>query len=66
VTDKAKRTWLDAAKDWGGTYLIGPRWVIVGTPRNLGSFRQRLGADLPAGDDHSGSGHQGHSPVTVP
>jgi hypothetical protein len=68
VTDKAKQTWLTAAKEWGGTYLIGPRWVIVGTQQNLRPFYDKLGGDIQDGDDHggSGSGHQGHTPSVSP
>jgi hypothetical protein len=65
VTDQAKQTWLKAAKEWGGTYLIGPRWVIVGTQQNLRPFHDKLGGDVEDGENHggSGSGHQGHSPA---
>ncbi|GAA2099868.1 hypothetical protein [Actinomadura alba] len=68
VTDKAKETWLSAAKEWGGTYLIGPRWVIVGTQQNLQPFYDKLGGAIQDGDDHgrSGSGHQGHTPAASP
>ncbi|MBC6463513.1 hypothetical protein [Actinomadura sp. HBU206391] len=63
VTDKAKESWLGAAKEWGGTYLIGPRWVIVGTQQNLQPFYDKVGGEIEAGDDHGGgSRHQGHTP----
>ena len=68
--DKAEQTWLAAAKEWGGTYLIGPRWVIVGTPQNLRGFHERLGGKIELGDDHGGGaghqGHQGHVPAATP
>jgi hypothetical protein len=53
-TSKAGEDWLKEARNWGGTYLVGTRWVIVGTPQQLQSFRARLGGDIQVGDDHSG------------
>jgi hypothetical protein len=61
-TQRAGDDWLKEARNWGGTYLVGPRWVIVGTPQQLLSFRARLGGRIQAGDDHSGTGHS-HVPT---
>jgi hypothetical protein len=56
-TEQAGADWLKEAKNWGGTYLVGTRWVIVGTPQQLKSFRDQLGGNIEAGDDHSAAGH---------
>ncbi|GAA3233037.1 hypothetical protein [Actinocorallia longicatena] len=60
-TDEAAKSWLTEAKPWGGLYLEGPRWVIVGTEPQLKTFQQKVGGTIVAGEDHAsgGSGH-GH------
>ncbi|MDX6433422.1 MAG: hypothetical protein QOE54_5788 [Streptosporangiaceae bacterium] len=63
ATQQGGDDWLKEAKNWGGTYLVGPRWVVVGTPQQLQSFRSKLGGSIQAGDDHSGSGHT-HAPTS--
>lgn len=52
-TDKAAATWLSEAKIWGGTYLVGPRWVIVGTPQQLTGFQAQVGGTVQNGESHS-------------
>ncbi|MFF2521064.1 hypothetical protein [Streptomyces liangshanensis] len=44
--ERFKRTWLDAAAMYGGTYLVGPRWAIGGTPELLAELRKKVGGDL--------------------
>lgn len=51
-TDKAAGTWLSEAKIWGGTYLVGARWVIVGTPRQLAGFQAQVGGTVQSGESH--------------
>ncbi|MFG1697128.1 hypothetical protein [Nonomuraea sp. NPDC049309] len=46
ATDRGKRDWLDAAQMYGGTYLVGQRWVVVSTPALLDGLRQRLGGQI--------------------
>nr|BFE31049.1 hypothetical protein GCM10010200_033000 [Actinomadura rugatobispora] len=41
--EKGQREWLRHSAMYGGTYLVGPRWVLVSTPRSLESARGRLG-----------------------
>ncbi|MFD5160949.1 hypothetical protein ACFWMJ_23205 [Streptomyces hawaiiensis] len=41
--EKLKETWLEAARVYGGTYLVGTRWVVSGKPALLESFRAKLG-----------------------
>lgn len=52
ASDKDQRTWLQEAKNWGGTYLIGPRWIAVSEEPNLQSLRQTLGGDIEFGRKH--------------
>jgi hypothetical protein len=58
--DEAQQSWLTEAKPWGGLYLQGPRWVIVGTGPQLKTFQGKVGGTIVAGEDHTsgtGSGH---------
>lgn len=52
-TDQAAGTWLSEAKIWGGTYLVGARWVIVGTPQQLAGFQAQVGGTVEHGESHS-------------
>ncbi|MDK1472408.1 hypothetical protein QNO07_03030 [Streptomyces sp. 549] len=62
TTSKGQQSWLDEAMPYGGTYLVGKRWVAVGEPKVLGSVRGRLGGEVEEGESHTG-GHsgEGHS-----
>ncbi|PWI18798.1 hypothetical protein DI272_35155 [Streptomyces sp. Act143] len=60
-TDRGQREWIDTAKDYGGYYLVGRRWVAVGHQDVVEALRGTLGGDLEVGTDHSAhSGHSGH------
>jgi len=56
-SDKAAKTWFSEARNWGGIYLIGARWIIVGTDQQLQNFRSEVGGEITAGDDHSHHDH---------
>ncbi|PWI06829.1 hypothetical protein DIZ27_31490 [Streptomyces sp. NWU339] len=69
ATDRGQREWIDMAKDYGGHYLVGRKWVAVGEENVLDDLRGRLGGDVEEGIDHSSmdhgggahaSGHAGH------
>ncbi|MEV6795763.1 hypothetical protein AB0M87_28075 [Streptomyces sp. NPDC051320] len=68
ATDRGQREWLNSAEDYGGTYLLGRRWVAVGDTGVVAGLRGRLGGTVEAGSQHhqgsSGSGrsdgHSGH------
>ncbi|MGW0389962.1 hypothetical protein ACWDYJ_03475 [Streptomyces sp. NPDC003042] len=49
------RAWLTEARNYGGTYLVGDRWVVT-TPSAdaLTALRGRLGGSLENGDTHTG------------
>ncbi|KAB1146921.1 hypothetical protein F7R91_15125 [Streptomyces luteolifulvus] len=44
--EKFKQSWLDAASMYGGTYLVGTRWVVSAKPEMLGQLRARLGGTV--------------------
>ncbi|GLW63201.1 hypothetical protein Arub01_14450 [Actinomadura rubrobrunea] len=60
TTDQGQHAWLEEAKPWGGTYLVGPRWVIVSTEQTLKSLQEELGGQIEYGAHHGGGGGGGH------
>ncbi|MBQ0998751.1 hypothetical protein [Streptomyces sp. RK62] len=44
--EKLKRTWLESASVYGGTYLVGTRWVVSGKPAVLERLRPRIGGSI--------------------
>ena len=67
ATDRGQREWLDGAKDYGGSYLVGAKWVAVGDQKMVTTLRGRLGGTLEQGTSHhaggsggTGTGHSGH------
>ncbi|GAA4371732.1 hypothetical protein GCM10023088_24530 [Actinomadura verrucosospora] len=60
TSDNGMNAWLEEAKPWGGTYLVGARWVAVSQQQTLESLRGDLGGRIVQGDGHGpehGSGH---------
>ncbi|WP_340380463.1 hypothetical protein U5640_32525 [Streptomyces sp. SS7] len=54
ATDRGQREWIDTAKDYGGHYLVGRKWVAVGeTVKTVTALRKELGGDIEEGADHS-------------
>ncbi|MFJ8809789.1 hypothetical protein [Streptomyces sp. NPDC102490] len=69
-TDRGQREWINTAKDYGGYYLVGRKWVAVGHQDVVADLRGRLGGTLEQGVRHGGGGgghsaghgeHAGHS-----
>ncbi|MGW1281885.1 hypothetical protein ACWD4V_33650 [Streptomyces tsukubensis] len=68
ATDRGQREWINAANDYGGTYLLGRRWVAAGGEGTITALRARLGGELERGADHGagtvqpgpGEGHSSH------
>ncbi len=58
-TDRGQREWINTAKDYGGYYLVGRKWVAVGHEDVVADLRGRLGGTLEQGVRHGGGG--GHS-----
>ncbi|SDC20887.1 hypothetical protein [Streptomyces prasinopilosus] len=64
ATDRGQREWIETAKDYGGFYLVGRKWVAVGEEKVLEDLRGRLGGDVEEGIDHAAMDHGGgaHTP----
>lgn len=67
ATDRGQAEWLDAADDYGGTYLIGRKWIAVGTDRVVTRLRGRLGGTVERSSSHhsgssGGGGHEEGAP----
>ncbi|MDO0932582.1 hypothetical protein QQY66_13055 [Streptomyces sp. DG2A-72] len=60
ATDRGQREWINTAKDYGGYYLVGRKWVAVGHEDVMTSLQGDLGGDIEIGTDHSGHS-DGHS-----
>ncbi|KAB1148602.1 hypothetical protein F7R91_07285 [Streptomyces luteolifulvus] len=69
ATDRGQREWINGAKDYGGHYLVGRKWVAVGESKTVVALRDTLGGDIEEGTDHSahessgssgGASHSGH------
>jgi hypothetical protein len=57
ATEKGKQEWLEDALDYGGAYLIGTRWIVLGNTREmLESFRATLGGSVRMGGHMAPSG----------
>ncbi|MGW4234289.1 hypothetical protein ACWEF9_34340 [Streptomyces sp. NPDC004980] len=69
ATDRGQREWINEANDYGGSYLVGRKWVAVGDAKAVAALRGRLGGTVEtASPHHSGNsggggsegGHSGH------
>lgn len=55
--NKAKRDYLEFSKAYGGTYLVGSRWIVVGEPPSkLAKVQGKYGGTIEEGDKHGGHG----------
>ncbi|WP_173262833.1 hypothetical protein [Streptomyces pacificus] len=59
ATDRGQREWINEANDYGGTYLVGRKWVAVGDEEVVTALRDRLGGDLESGASHGGHSGSG-------
>ncbi|MFE9094356.1 hypothetical protein [Streptomyces sp. NPDC007264] len=60
ATDRGQREWLNDAKDYGGSYLVGAKWVAVGDQEVVTALRGRLGGTIEKGASHHSGGGGGH------
>ncbi|MFP3990892.1 hypothetical protein U9R90_26170 [Streptomyces sp. E11-3] len=60
-TDRGQREWLNEANDYGGTYLVGRKWVAVGDKKVVTALRGQLGGTVEESSHHSGSSGGGGS-----
>ncbi|MER7488997.1 hypothetical protein ABTY20_24420 [Streptomyces sp. NPDC126497] len=56
ATDRGQREWLDTAKDYGGYYLVGRKWVAVGEEETVTALRGTLGGTMEEGSEHMNPG----------
>nr|WP_069630437.1 hypothetical protein [Streptomyces niveus] len=59
ATDRGLREWINEANDYGGSYLVGRRWVASGDAKVVESLRGRLGGTVETAPEH-GSGGEDH------
>ncbi|MFF4395940.1 hypothetical protein [Streptomyces sp. NPDC001480] len=59
ATDRGQREWINDAKDYGGYYLVGRKWVAVGDNGVVKALRKKLGGDVEIGTNHGS--HAAHS-----
>lgn len=56
ATDRGLREWINEANDYGGSYLVGRKWVASGDAKVVETLRGRLGGTVEtAPAHHSGS-----------
>ncbi|GAB2840505.1 lipoprotein [Streptomyces deserti] len=56
ATDRGQREWLNGAKDYGGYYLVGRKWVAVGEEKTVTALRGTLGGTMEEGSAHMNPG----------
>ncbi|MFJ3159309.1 hypothetical protein [Streptomyces kanasensis] len=60
-TDRGQREWINTAKDYGGSYLVGRKWVAVAEPAVIKELRGRLGGEVETAVPHQTGGGEGTS-----
>ncbi|MEV5353247.1 hypothetical protein [Streptomyces sp. NPDC052693] len=56
ATDRGQREWLNGAKDYGGYYLVGRKWVAVGQKKTVLALQGTLGGTMEEGSEHMNPG----------
>jgi hypothetical protein len=56
ATDRGQAEWLAGAKDYGGYYLVGRKWVAVGEEKTVIGLQDTLGGDMQEGSEHMNPG----------
>ncbi|MET9516606.1 hypothetical protein [Streptomyces sp. NPDC002994] len=59
ATDRGQREWINEAKDYGGAYLVGRKWVAVGDQKVVTALRGQLGGTVETSSHHSGDSGSG-------
>ncbi|ATW48151.1 hypothetical protein [Streptomyces peucetius] len=59
ASDRGQREWINQANDYGGTYLVGRKWVAVGDEKVVAALRGRLGGEVETGAQHGSGDHGG-------
>ncbi|MBW5486561.1 hypothetical protein GPJ59_33105, partial [Streptomyces bambusae] len=72
AAERGRQDWLAEARAYGGTYLVGDRWIVTARPETaLAPLRDRLGGSLESGEAHDAghatqSPHPSHAPAPGP
>ncbi|TXS45162.1 hypothetical protein EAO75_19880 [Streptomyces sp. uw30] len=56
ATDRGQAEWLSGAKDYGGYYLVGRKWVAVGQQKTVTALQSKLGGTMEEGSAHMNPG----------
>ncbi|WP_327748159.1 hypothetical protein [Streptomyces europaeiscabiei] len=56
ATDRGQAEWLASAKDYGGYYLVGRKWVAVGKEKTVTGLQGTLGGEMQEGSEHMNPG----------
>ncbi|KMS70502.1 lipoprotein [Streptomyces viridochromogenes] len=56
ATDRGQAEWLSGAKDYGGYYLVGRKWVAVGQEKTVTALQSKLGGTMEEGSEHMNPG----------
>ncbi|MFI5554983.1 hypothetical protein [Streptomyces sp. NPDC051738] len=56
ATDRGQAEWLAGAKDYGGYYLVGRKWVAIGEEKTVTGLQGTLGGDMQEGSEHMNPG----------
>jgi hypothetical protein len=56
ATDRGQREWLNEAKDYGGYYLVGRKWVAVGQEKTVTALQGTIGGTMEEGSEHMNPG----------
>ncbi|MFJ6793037.1 hypothetical protein [Streptomyces sp. NPDC091268] len=57
-----QRAWLAESRPYGGTYLVGDRWVVTAaSAQALAPLRDRLGGTIETGASHPADQAPGHT-----
>jgi hypothetical protein len=52
ATDRGQREWINEANDYGGSYLVGRKWVVSGDEKVVTALRGRLGGTVETASSH--------------
>ncbi|MET9603590.1 hypothetical protein ABZZ17_00845 [Streptomyces sp. NPDC006512] len=65
--DQGQRAWLTESSMYGGTYLVGNRWVVTAASAEaLAPLRERLGGTVANGASHAAAGQPEDHPGGLP
>lgn len=68
ISEQGRQAWLTEAQNYGGTYLVGPTWVVTGASAEaLAPAHTRLGGTIQSAPGHGSSSHDTpHDPGQTP